>query len=176
MHLLVFDFDGVLRNPQIRRAKRTHETTPYPNIKNDVKLLHATGEYVMVVASFNPDARRSIRQWGLASYFVAYRNGSNEYWDEEGPAPPSPYYNGLELPTAPRGYKPSHYDSQRKSLQIKNMLANELTDYDFDSITFFDDLLYNIDDVSGSSLGYINAILVDEKIGFQTWMLPDDVL
>lgn len=154
--LLIFDFDGVLSADVSGRQAR-----PYPNIKEDIRALAATGDYVMAIASFNPCAPMFLERWGMLEYFTCVRAGSNHPWADEGeydeahPSPPFPMYFNTS-------FDEIYWDGVRfckawrlratKSKQIKSMLAKELSkefsSRGFHTIVFFDDYSSNIADVN----------------------------
>ncbi len=118
--LIVFDFDGVICVPW----SRPH--TYFENAVSIIKALHSQG-HTLVIASFNPSAEKILKEWGLHSYFSAFRLGANHRW------------NGL--------YDEIERETMNKGKQIHNMLENELYKRRFNYIHFFDDDPENLLDV-----------------------------
>lgn len=136
MKLYIFDFDGVLAIPY------TNPERYYNNIPFLISSL-AMNNYLAVV-SFNPQAEKVIKRWGLSKHFMAYRSGYNEIW------------NG--------NYKSEYRMNMSKSGQIKSILNNELKDIEFEEILFYDDDIRNIRDVR-SVFSNITSILINELYG-----------
>lgn len=134
-HLLIFDFDGVLRN-----VAQEKSAVPYPNIAKDIPAIFESGDYVLAVASFNPRAELFLTRWGLASYFASFRCGSNQKRDELASSHCLGYSSFSRSPW-------ECDDGVTKPLQIRSMLDNELSSFSWKSVTFFDDCMSNITEV-----------------------------
>jgi FMN phosphatase YigB (HAD superfamily) len=136
--LLIFDFDGVLA------IKWTQPPQCYPQIPSLIKYL--SQDYLLCVASFNPIAEQAIKNWQLHEHFVAIRSGCNYTWNK-------PYKNALK-------------HNLSKSEQIINMCNNEMKNYTFSSIFFFDDDPENIKNVN-DYLPHIKTVLIDSLYGLK---------
>lgn len=125
---LVIDFDGVLS------IKRTYPIQHYPQVPELIKAL--SQKYRLYVASFNPNAEKTLIRWGLRKYFQDVRSGSNFAWKGS-------YTGAVNL---------------AKSSQIQNMLTEE------DDITLYDDSLHKLEEVK-AKLPNVKIVLVDPRIG-----------
>ena len=137
MSVYIFDFDGVLAVPW------THPEMPYEKVVEFIKELHDSGK-TLCLASYNPAAIQSLDRWGVRGLFTAMRAGSNHPWFGE--------------------YKNNHRIDMSKSLQIKNMLSNELFPAKEEDCIFFDDTLENIQLVN-NELPKVQTLLIDPNRG-----------
>ena len=148
--LLVFDFDGVLAIPW------TDPERPYDGIPAAIEKIHASGDYVLAVASYNPRAHAAIARWGLHKYFACIRCGANHGWHTDG----TPYREDYRV-------------GMGKHLQITSMIETEIAEFGVgvDRTYFFDDDPDNIALVN-EHLPAVTATLVSPDTGFTLDLLP----
>lgn len=144
--LLVFDFDGVLSMMYTMPEKH------YPQIPELLQYLE--NKYLLCVASYNPRAELSIKNWKLDKYFICMRVGANHIWDHP--------------------YDESYRSTLSKAEQITNMIEMEIKTLNcaFTEIVFFDDNLENIKHVN-EKLPNIKTVLIDSKFGLRLEDIPE---
>jgi len=143
--LLVFDFDGVLS------IKWTMPEKHYPQIPNFLEQLEK--DNLLCVASYNPRAELSIRNWDLDKHFICMRSGANHAWEHP--------------------YDENYRSILSKAEQIVNMIENEIKelDHQFTDIVFFDDDPENIKLVN-EKIPNVKTVLIDSDFGVRLEDIP----
>lgn len=167
--VLIFDLDGVLNDE--RNNKENH----FPKIKTSLEAIHASGDYILMLASFNARAWQILKKWGIHHLFIGVRARANHRWHI------SPLYPVMSF------RKPVFKDHffgpwVSKATQIHSLLSNELFFFlapdsysshrkEVHQIYFFDDVHENIQEVQKTHPS-IQCVLVDDNEGFHLGLLP----
>ncbi len=138
----------------------------YKQIPDIIINLSKCSEYILAVASYNPNAYIAIKEWKLEKYFACFRCGANQIWNKE------------KLSS----YNKDDWQEARKHRQISNMLEYELHDlqnnilnpglqFEIEHVVFFDDNENNIKQVN-DELPFVHTVFVDSECGFEYNLLP----
>src|SRR5665648_193031 len=74
INIFAIDLDGVIVSPY------TYPARPFVGMHEELNKLWDNGKNILFLASFNPTAEQSIRNFGMDKMFSCFRSGANEPW------------------------------------------------------------------------------------------------